>query len=487
MNNRLIPLSLLLALQVTPAASLFENSEQQAARFFSVGDYDKAARVFSDAYRRGVAAYRAGDYEQAAKAFEQVERPEVKADARYNLGNSRAHLDDLDGAARAYREALEIQPKHTDAEYNLQLVEIALTRQHFDEEKKQEEENRKKKNSLKKVSDEEKQGEKSEEQKQGEQAKEQQQGEQSGEQQQDEQSGEQQQGEQAGEHQQGQQAGEHQQGQQAGEQQQGEQAGEHQQGQQAGEQQQGQQAGEHQQGEQAGEHQDKGQSDQRNNKDGSEDKHKQPDNEDGQEQDDSPGRHPDERKNTKSSDGDTQKDQASEHGDKEKSEKKYAGEQPRKDAESFRKPPTDISGEADRKQGNQPDTSRQTGNKGDEKGNEEERNPLGQHAGNKPRPPMVRPKTLRLEEQPPADQGVTDFDQQADRQSDNQDSADAEQQQGGATGESVDQGKAPSLPIEQWLQQVEGNPTSLLRNQFIIEEQRMMQGIRQPLQEPRPW
>ena len=169
------------------------------------------------------------------------------------------------------------------------------------------------------------------------------------------------------------------------------------------------------------------------------------------------------------------------------SEEKSAGEQPREDAEPSRQQPADNSGEADKEQGEQADESRQAGDQGDEKGNEEERDQPGERAGDRPMPPMARPKALRLEEQPPADQGVTDFDQQADRQSENQDMADAEQQQGSATGESVGQGKAPSLPIEQWLQQVEGNPTSLLRNQFIIEEQRMMQGIRQPLQEPRPW
>ena len=45
---------------------------------------------------------------------------------------------------------------------------------------------------------------------------------------------------------------------------------------------------------------------------------------------------------------------------------------------------------------------------------------------------------------------------------------------------------AASLLMEQWLQQIEGNPAYLLQRQFSQEEQRLMrqQGV---INEPRPW
>jgi hypothetical protein len=66
-----------------------------------------------------------------------------------------------------------------------------------------------------------------------------------------------------------------------------------------------------------------------------------------------------------------------------------------------------------------------------------------------------------------------------------------EQNQGGrseltdATG-SAEGANAASLLMEQWLHQIEGNPAYLLRRQFGLEEQRLLQrgGA---AHEPRPW
>jgi Ca-activated chloride channel family protein len=41
--------------------------------------------------------------------------------------------------------------------------------------------------------------------------------------------------------------------------------------------------------------------------------------------------------------------------------------------------------------------------------------------------------------------------------------------------------------MEQWLEQIEGDPTYLLRNQFLIEERRELQRQGRQLLEPRPW
>ena len=44
-----------------------------------------------------------------------------------------------------------------------------------------------------------------------------------------------------------------------------------------------------------------------------------------------------------------------------------------------------------------------------------------------------------------------------------------------------------TLIMEQWLQQIEGDPAYLMQNQFRLEEQRSIQQGSGPLREPRPW
>ncbi len=41
--------------------------------------------------------------------------------------------------------------------------------------------------------------------------------------------------------------------------------------------------------------------------------------------------------------------------------------------------------------------------------------------------------------------------------------------------------------MEQWLEQIEGDPVQLLRNQFMLEEQRLIQKKGGSLRESRPW
>ena len=121
----LLLLCLLCAAQAAHA-SLFDNREQQGAKLFQKGEYEKAAETFSDPYRRGVAQYRAGQYSQAAESFTRVEREAVKTDALYNLGNSRFHEGKLDAAAEAYRKVLLRDPDYADARHNLGLTSAML-------------------------------------------------------------------------------------------------------------------------------------------------------------------------------------------------------------------------------------------------------------------------------------------------------------------------------------------------------------------------
>jgi Ca-activated chloride channel family protein len=79
---------------------------------------------------------------------------------------------------------------------------------------------------------------------------------------------------------------------------------------------------------------------------------------------------------------------------------------------------------------------------------------------------------------------VEDFDQlgqEPDEQADQENPeglADAKGKPGAASG----------IPLmEQWLDQVEGDPADLLRNQFMLEESRAMRNSRGMLVETRPW
>ena len=107
-------------------ASWFRTAEQQAADRFDDGDYSEAAEGFSDDYRRGVALYRAGRYTEAGEAFEEVEREEVRADALYNLGNTRYKLSDFEGAVDAYEDSLALRANDEDTLHNLTLAKRML-------------------------------------------------------------------------------------------------------------------------------------------------------------------------------------------------------------------------------------------------------------------------------------------------------------------------------------------------------------------------
>ncbi len=59
-------------------------------------------------------------------------------------------------------------------------------------------------------------------------------------------------------------------------------------------------------------------------------------------------------------------------------------------------------------------------------------------------------------------------------------------------GEALEQGKGASdastiLIMEQWLDQIQGDPAFLLHNEFMLEESRAKQLKGRPLREPRPW
>lgn len=110
----------------------FMNSEEAGAKAFDAGDYKKAGEVFQDPYRKGVAHYKAGEFEEAEKMFKLSSRPEVAADAQYNLGNAYAKQEKFKEAVVAYEEVLKKCPDHTKAKENLELIKKMMQDQNKD-------------------------------------------------------------------------------------------------------------------------------------------------------------------------------------------------------------------------------------------------------------------------------------------------------------------------------------------------------------------
>jgi Ca-activated chloride channel family protein len=120
----------LMLLQPLPARAfswqdLWQRPDQQAADAFSAEQYEQAGKLFKDPRWRASALYRDGHYREAA---ETLKKPQ-SADDWYNRGNALAHSGQLSQALQAYNKALELQPEHADARYNLDLVQQALQQQ----------------------------------------------------------------------------------------------------------------------------------------------------------------------------------------------------------------------------------------------------------------------------------------------------------------------------------------------------------------------
>ncbi len=78
---------------------------------------------------------------------------------------------------------------------------------------------------------------------------------------------------------------------------------------------------------------------------------------------------------------------------------------------------------------------------------------------------------------------VEEFDQQGD----SPDPEKQDQKSDGKAKKPQSEENEESRIMEQWLEQIEGDPTQLLRNQFMLEEQRLIQREGGALLESRPW
>jgi len=102
--------------------NLWSTPDQRAARAFEHDDVAQAAALFNDKAWQAAANYRKGDYQQTIDALDGIEN----AEALYNKGNAYAQLKQWQAALDAYDQALSLQPKHEDAQYNRELVQQQL-------------------------------------------------------------------------------------------------------------------------------------------------------------------------------------------------------------------------------------------------------------------------------------------------------------------------------------------------------------------------
>ena len=127
----------LLAAHPSRAATL-EGSLREGNRRYDDGKFDEALELYGEAsgkkpsdprpaFNAGAALFRMERDSDSASAFDAVaQRREVpralRADALYNMGNTRLRAEDYAGAADAYRRALALAPDDEDARRNLILA-----------------------------------------------------------------------------------------------------------------------------------------------------------------------------------------------------------------------------------------------------------------------------------------------------------------------------------------------------------------------------
>jgi Ca-activated chloride channel family protein len=98
---------------------LWYTPNQQGRNALDNGDIADAQGLFEDTQWQASAAYKNRDYQAAAEGYRQGN----SADDYYNLGNSLARMGDLEGALKAYDQALSLAPQMEDALANRDLVE----------------------------------------------------------------------------------------------------------------------------------------------------------------------------------------------------------------------------------------------------------------------------------------------------------------------------------------------------------------------------
>jgi len=139
---------------------LWKTKDQQGAEAYANEDHAVAAALFETPDWRGTASYRAQNYETAIAAFSASDTP----DGHYNRGNALALAGNYPEAIAAYDVAIEMDPEHSDAIYNKEIVERLLEQQESEEGENQDGENQENQSEQNSQSESEEQNQNSENQ-----------------------------------------------------------------------------------------------------------------------------------------------------------------------------------------------------------------------------------------------------------------------------------------------------------------------------------
>lgn len=131
---------------------------------YKKGEYSQAGQIYNKILEKkandlkaifnlGDALYKEGRYKESQRVFESLTGAAVPKDLRqgayYNLGNSFFKQEDYQSAIGAYEEALKIDPKDKDAQFNLELAKKMLIMPKQPNDKQQDKEKQQKKDDEK--------------------------------------------------------------------------------------------------------------------------------------------------------------------------------------------------------------------------------------------------------------------------------------------------------------------------------------------------
>jgi len=174
----------LLVVSESAFALPFRSDLNRGNDFYKKGDYPQAGQVYNKIMEKkagdlkarfnlGDSLYKEGKYKESQNVFESLTGTSVPKGLReaayYNLGNSFFKQEDYKSAIGAYEDALKIDPKDKDAQYNLELAKKMLTMPKQEKEKQKDKQQKKDDEKNKKQQEANKPDDKDKEKKQNEQ------------------------------------------------------------------------------------------------------------------------------------------------------------------------------------------------------------------------------------------------------------------------------------------------------------------------------
>ena len=112
-------------------SDLWLNADQKAAKQIENGDIEEAFNTAKSDSWKATAAFKNKKFQQAQQLFD-----DGTADGYYNKGNAMAQSGELEGAIKAYDDALKINPDDEDTIYNKKQVQQALEKQQQEQQNK---------------------------------------------------------------------------------------------------------------------------------------------------------------------------------------------------------------------------------------------------------------------------------------------------------------------------------------------------------------